>query len=244
MAPKRKKADATVTDPQPEPKVRRSSRRVTRGASQQQDDFRQENLSEEVMGAVVSPTISQAAFERTMRELGEMGMKLQSAVKVQRLAVETSDLSKCDTEKVREEAFKLRPTVRRQPKTGREKKTETEGVGGLNVDAGLDADAEAGGDAFEEKADAEVVERSARRAPPVNSDVLPLPWKGRLGYVSIDLHKPLFSYWDDLWLRTSSFTIAGARSKADAWSYRLVSTRTSERPILPSFRLGLAVLHR
>ncbi|OTA08134.1 hypothetical protein A9Z42_0091130 [Trichoderma parareesei] len=198
MAPKRKKADAAVTDPQAEPKVRRSSRRVTRGASQQQDEVPQEDPSEEVMGAVVSPTISHAAFERTMRELGEMGMKLQSAVKVQRLAVETSDLSRCDTEKVREEAFKLRPTVRRQPKTGREKKPETEGVGAPSVDTGLDADAEAGGDASEEKADAEVIERSARRAPPVNSDVLPLPWKGRLGYACLNTYlraanTPVFS---------------------------------------------------
>lgn len=29
-----------------------------------------------------------------------------------------------------------------------------------------------------------VAERGAKRSPPVNSDYLPLPWKGRLGYVS------------------------------------------------------------
>lgn len=30
----------------------------------------------------------------------------------------------------------------------------------------------------------DVAERGAKRTPPVNSDYLPLPWKGRLGYVS------------------------------------------------------------
>jgi hypothetical protein len=30
----------------------------------------------------------------------------------------------------------------------------------------------------------EAVQAVARRPPPVNSDYLPLPWKGRLGYVS------------------------------------------------------------
>jgi UV DNA damage endonuclease len=33
--------------------------------------------------------------------------------------------------------------------------------------------------------DVEVIKKEARRPPPVNSDYLPLPWKGRLGYVSI-----------------------------------------------------------
>lgn len=38
------------------------------------------------------------------------------------------------------------------------------------------------GDAVAEDADA--VTREANRPPPINSDYLPLPWKGRLGYVS------------------------------------------------------------
>jgi UV DNA damage endonuclease len=33
--------------------------------------------------------------------------------------------------------------------------------------------------------DLDAERREARRAPPVNSDYLPLPWKGRLGYVSL-----------------------------------------------------------
>jgi UV DNA damage endonuclease len=35
--------------------------------------------------------------------------------------------------------------------------------------------------------DVDVVKLEAARPPPVNSDYLPLPWKGRLGYVSTDL---------------------------------------------------------
>ena len=36
----------------------------------------------------------------------------------------------------------------------------------------------------EEEADEEEVQAALSRPPPVNSDYLPLPWKGRLGYVS------------------------------------------------------------
>jgi UV DNA damage endonuclease len=32
--------------------------------------------------------------------------------------------------------------------------------------------------------DKETVRKKAKRPPPVNSEYLPLPWKGRLGYVS------------------------------------------------------------
>ncbi|KAL6879155.1 UV-endonuclease UvdE [Trichoderma novae-zelandiae] len=129
-----------------------------------------------------------------MRELGEMGLQLQSAVKLQRLAVETSDLFRGDTEKVREEAFGIRS--RRRPKVEHEKRPETKAEA-PSVDVELDAEVEAAG-ASEEKADAEVVERSARRAPPVNSDMLPLPWKGRLGYACLNTYlraanTPVFS---------------------------------------------------
>lgn len=36
----------------------------------------------------------------------------------------------------------------------------------------------------EEFADEEDIKKAISRPPPVNSDYLPLPWKGRLGYVS------------------------------------------------------------
>lgn len=37
----------------------------------------------------------------------------------------------------------------------------------------------------EEEADEEEIKEALSRPPPVNSDYLPLPWKGKLGYVSI-----------------------------------------------------------
>ena len=53
-------------------------------------------------------------------------------------------------------------------------------------------DAEAEGD---EEADEEEIQAALSRPPPVNSDYLPLPWKGRLGYVSfthtLDQMRPL-----------------------------------------------------
>lgn len=55
-------------------------------------------------------------------------------------------------------------------------------------------DPEAEGD---EEADEEEIQAALSRPPPVNSDYLPLPWKGRLGYVSfahaIDYSRPLLN---------------------------------------------------
>lgn len=38
----------------------------------------------------------------------------------------------------------------------------------------------------EEEADEEEIQAALSRPPPVNSDYLPLPWTGRLGYVRLD----------------------------------------------------------
>lgn len=38
----------------------------------------------------------------------------------------------------------------------------------------------------EEEADEEEIKEAMLRPPPVHSDILPLPWKGRLGYVRLD----------------------------------------------------------
>ena len=55
-------------------------------------------------------------------------------------------------------------------------------------------DPEAEGD---EEADEEEIQAALSRPPPVNSDYLPLPWKGRLGYVSfahiLDHLRPLLT---------------------------------------------------
>lgn len=46
-------------------------------------------------------------------------------------------------------------------------------------------DPEAEGD---EEADEEEIKEAMLRPPPINSDYLPLPWKGRLGYVGFQVH--------------------------------------------------------
>ena len=41
-----------------------------------------------------------------------------------------------------------------------------------------------------DEADEEEIQAALSRPPPVNSDYLPLPWKGRIGYVSLHSHNP------------------------------------------------------
>lgn len=57
-----------------------------------------------------------------------------------------------------------------------EKPNDTRQTENLDFIENLGADDAVGGDV-------EDVQKSAARPPAVNSDILPLPWKGRLGYV-------------------------------------------------------------
>jgi UV DNA damage endonuclease len=53
----------------------------------------------------------------------------------------------------------------------------------VEQDVGVKADPEDFEEPLDEDADEEEVMEALSRPPPVNSEVLPLPWKGRLGYV-------------------------------------------------------------
>jgi UV DNA damage endonuclease len=54
----------------------------------------------------------------------------------------------------------------------------------LNVDVGASLDPEdEEGPKAEDEEEEEVIKEALSRTPPVHSDYLPLPWKGRLGYV-------------------------------------------------------------
>lgn len=192
MASKRKKGEPFVAEP-PAAKVRRSSRKTNGGINQQDDNPRQGDGSKAPFGLAGGSSLSQEAFQRTMKELGEMGLKLQSAVKRQRLAVETSDLSKCDPERVREEATRTRPALKRRAKENLEEATEQKVVEKPKIVEQTET-----ADTSEANADADTTERSARRPPPVNSGFLPLPWKGRLGYACLNTYlraanPPVFS---------------------------------------------------
>jgi UV DNA damage endonuclease len=131
---------------------------------------------------------SKENVQRAMRELGEMEEKLQSAVRKQRLAIESSDLS-VETEASAEEGIK--PNIRLPKRKAVNEKPD--GVPDEYERAPLDdsgAETVAGDVAESKLEDKDDIERGAARAPPVNSDVLPLPWCGRLGYVSFPLPPP------------------------------------------------------
>ncbi|KAM6519148.1 N-lysine methyltransferase setd6 [Fusarium falciforme] len=134
--------------------------------------------------------------EEAMRELSEMEHKLQNAVRRQRQAVESSDLH-VKVESVMDR--NIRPKMRTPPPN--DTIPSTCGRNAESVEkAPMDGDqAElAAGDIVDAKDDDEGFGRGANRPPPVNSDRLPLPWSGRLGYACLNTYlrnasPPVFS---------------------------------------------------
>lgn len=125
-----------------------------------------------------------------MKELSDMEERLQSSVKRQRLAIQDSGLVD-DVPPRRplkpQAARKSRNVVRENLANGVRMATsvdEIEHAPSLDTDAIAAAnDIEADADDREQEAEEELAERGAARPPPVNSNLLPLPWKGRIGYV-------------------------------------------------------------
>ena len=78
---------------------------------------------------------------------------------------------------------KKRGAKKTAAKSTKEEKNAEPAVAPSKPKAGVEglADPEADGG---EEADEEEIKEAMLRPPPVNSDYLPLPWKGRLGYVS------------------------------------------------------------
>lgn len=114
-----------------------------------------------------------------------MEEELQSAVRRQRLAVENSDLGAEKQDPLD------RPFQPRMMKAAKDTINETPAdvpdefekapIDGYEADLAV-------GDVAETKLEDDNINRGAKRPPPVNSDQLPLPWKGRLGYVSDPVH--------------------------------------------------------
>lgn len=107
--------------------------------------------------------------------------RLQDATRKQRLAVESSELRE-DPQQPAEvlQTSKTRETKR---KVGNDKaKDKKNTLEKASID-GIDAEL-AMGDLVDAKPENDGVERGSRRTPPFNSDQMPLPWTGRLGYVS------------------------------------------------------------
>lgn len=119
-----------------------------------------------------------------LRDMGEMEMKLKNASRKQRLAVESSDLTKQSFAYLDQAPPKPTPHPPGKEVVNEKPHIERDAVDEAKLELEDECDiamAEREGATI----DAEIgPERGARRPPPVNSDRLPLPWTGRLGYVS------------------------------------------------------------
>ncbi|KAI1760190.1 UV-endonuclease UvdE [Hypoxylon sp. FL1150] len=152
-------------------------------------------------------------MEGAMTDLRKMEDNLRNAVKRQKLALNDSKVvSKGKTEEA-DAAFLPRP-IKAKPDSLQpsfelrglgDKKKKPTANGDDDADRGDKAyedgepgDREEGGDVPMEDADVNSIKLEGARPPPVNSDYLPLPWKGRLGYACLNTYlrvsnPPVFS---------------------------------------------------
>jgi len=186
MTSKRKRTGAHPPPPVPEmpDAPRRSSRRIKDAAERPKSDTDPMKAADPKKAKAVWDTGE--GVEEAMRELSEMEQKLQTVVRTQRLAVESSDLQ------VKKEAANepdIRPKMYSPNKDTVVPRGNLEGKSKVVNSVPLDEyDAElAAGDVADAKGEDDGMDRGANRPPPVNSETLPLPWKGRLGYVSLAL---------------------------------------------------------
>ncbi|ODA83494.1 hypothetical protein RJ55_02008 [Drechmeria coniospora] len=181
MPPKRK-----ITSPLPDPPRPKSLRRSNRKVPERPSE-----------GIRVGSPETRSALEREVLELGEMEQKLQSEALKQRLAVEDSAI--------------IMETSRPAKRAGRTSSKMVDKVVVPNTSNGS-ADAKTGidehmGNETENGIDLDTPFmlagrdgqiKSGRRPPPINSEMLPLPWLGRLGYACLNTYlrsanPPVFS---------------------------------------------------
>ena len=117
---------------------------------------------------------SKEEVQKARHKLSEMEHKLFNEVKRQRLAVAASDLHTksdmddvLDSSKVPDELQLQQLAPNSQDATAQQSHHGDNAMGDASASDDVDR------------------ERGSRRPAPVNSDKLPLPWNGRLGYVSI-----------------------------------------------------------
>ncbi|KAI9149571.1 UV-damage endonuclease [Paramyrothecium foliicola] len=190
MPHKRKAADQEPPSARPAA-PRRASRRIKDATENKEPQFLPEN-GPSTPDEIKARWSSKEGVERTMRELGEMEEQFQKATRRQRIAVENSDLS------IEQDPTPFRPSPIWHSKSivnskTKEEPSEVEKAPQDDYDAEL-----AQGDMIQTKQEEDTAERGAARAPPVNSDTLPLPWKGRLGYACLNTYlrnanPPVFS---------------------------------------------------
>ncbi|KAI0115590.1 UV-endonuclease UvdE-domain-containing protein [Nemania sp. FL0031] len=123
--------------------------------------------------------------------LQEMEDRLRNDVKRQKLAIKQSDVQSNGLEK---ECVALIPRpIKSQPDV-LPSRNETEGKKKVSR---LILDGDDAGSVFDEN-ETTIIKQEGARPPPVNSDYLPLPWKGRLGYACLNTYlrnsnPPVFS---------------------------------------------------
>ncbi|KAI1135606.1 UV-endonuclease UvdE [Hypoxylon sp. FL0543] len=153
-----------------------------------------------------------------MDSLREMEDNFRNTIKRQKLALHESAVlrdaktteedsaffpkpQKSDPDSIPAE-FEMRGLRRKKQKKRNEELAETgaddAGRDSEPYDDGEPGDREEGGSAAVEETDVNAVKQEGSRPPPVNSDELPLPWKGRLGYACLNTYlrlsnPPVFS---------------------------------------------------
>ncbi|KAM3485606.1 hypothetical protein MY8738_001136 [Beauveria namnaoensis] len=126
------------------------------------------------------------------------------AVDVEAAALSRRKLPRRSTQQVKKESIEPLPEMKSEVKIVEKRtRTRTTSKPQAKPEARLEAktqtpDAKAEDDEVENDDEVVAVERGARRAPPVNSDILPLPWSGRLGYACLNTYlrtanPPVFS---------------------------------------------------
>lgn len=186
MVLKRKRLGEEDASPQSE-LPRRSSREKKEAASdspkERNDHTPEDGLIIEDRKNHRDPTRTQhikEGIERALHNLDNMEQKLRSAAKRQRMEIESSDLSSSPGLSA---AF---PMTANDAVSG---KTMGVGTSPLNAPMGQKEADLAADDNIDTQME-ESIERGARRPPPVHSKTLPLPWAGRLGYVSHQVEAP------------------------------------------------------
>lgn len=186
MPPKRKRVGPEPTST-PTEAPRRSSRRNKKSTAVT-DDAPVDMAAVDNTHSLERPSLpldTKEGVERAMRDMGEMETKLKNASRKQRLAVENSNLTKQDSAFVYLAPPKPQMRPPEQKVLNQKPHVDRDAVDEAKLELEDECDIAMADKEEETTVDDEPgPERGARRPPPVNSDRLPLPWTGRLGYVS------------------------------------------------------------
>ncbi|KAL6719468.1 UV-damage endonuclease [Lecanora helva] len=175
-------------DPAPPPKRRASQRKVSEPKPKPETGSINPDKNANVLDAPEALRASPDANEADERmNLAEAGMDVKKQLKEEDNESPLSDLSDVDSStETKKSKPKSKGTAANKTaaKKGGTKPKEVEDVKDKKMATKEPQflDPEADGD---EEADEEEIQAALSRPPPVNSDYLPLPWKGRLGYACL-----------------------------------------------------------